>query len=122
MGKFVIQEHYARSHHFDFRLEKDGVLKSWAVPKGIPETEGMQRLAIQVDDHTLDFGDFEGTIPEGQYGAGEIKIWDRGVYDLIEWSAASITFELQGARISGSFKLTQFTSTEKHKWRFRKIS
>jgi len=121
MGQFVIQEHYARSYHFDFRLEKDGVFKSWAVPKGVPETEGARRLAIQVDDHALDFGDFEGTIPEGQYGAGKIIIWDKGIYAPIEWSANRITFKLQGSRINGSFRLTRFTGAENHKWLLKKI-
>ena len=74
-ARFVIQEHQARTHHFDFRLEKDGVFKSWAVPKGIPQEAGVRILAIQVDDHELPFGDFEGKIPAGQYGAGTVVIW-----------------------------------------------
>jgi DNA ligase D-like protein (predicted 3'-phosphoesterase) len=122
MGQFVIQEHYARSHHFDFRLEKDGVFKSWAVPKGVPLTEGTRRLAIQVDDHALDFGDFEGIIPEGQYGACKISIWDKGIYEPIEWLTNGITFKLQGSRINGLFRLTRFTDTENHKWLLKKIS
>lgn len=82
--RFVIQEHSARTLHFDFRLERDGVFKSWAIPKGLPERQGVRRLAIRVADHTLAFGDFEGTIPEGEYGAGNVEIWDRGTYELHE--------------------------------------
>lgn len=71
MQRFVIQEHHARTHHFDFRLERDEVFKSWAIPKGIPEAVGIKRLAVQVEDHTLAFGEFEGTIPQGEYGEAQ---------------------------------------------------
>jgi len=116
MLKFVIQEHHARSHHFDFRLEKDGVFKSWAVPKGIPTKQGIKRLAIQVDDHDLEFGHFEGTIPESVYGAGEIRIWDKGTYEQVEWSKTKITFILHGTRASGIFTMLRFTEPETQKW------
>jgi DNA ligase D-like protein (predicted 3'-phosphoesterase) len=121
MARFVVQEHFARSHHFDFRLEKDGVFKSWAIPKGVPEQIGISRLAIQVEDHALEFGEFEGTIAEGQYGAGKISIWDAGDYQVGEWSATLITFNLRGFRVNGSFELTRFTNAESHKWLFKKI-
>jgi DNA ligase D-like protein (predicted 3'-phosphoesterase) len=116
MPKFVIQEHDARTHHFDFRLEKDGVFKSWAVPKGIPVTPGIKRLAVQVEDHALEFGDFEGRIPEGEYGAGEIRVWDKGVYLLAEWSQERIVFTLRGARISDTFTMVRFSAPETQKW------
>jgi DNA ligase D-like protein (predicted 3'-phosphoesterase) len=116
MTRFVIQEHYARSHHFDFRLEKDGVFKSWAIPKGIPDLGGERRLAVQVDDHPLAFGGFERAIPKGQYGAGKIEIWDKGVYEASEWSENKIVFQLSGQRTHGEFKMIKFSDPNTAKW------
>lgn len=105
MKRFVVQEHHARHLHWDFRLEKDGVLKSWAVPKGVPEKKLIKRLAIQVEDHELDYIDFEGEIEEGEYGAGSVKIWDSGTYELESESVKTIVFDLKGKRLTGKYSL-----------------
>lgn len=116
MPRFVIQKHAARTLHYDFRLEKEGVFKSWVVPKGVPETVGVKRLAIQVDDHDLAFGEFEGVIPEGQYGAGKIEIWDCGTYRQREWTDNRISVDLKGARVTGVFVLDRFPSRGDDCW------
>lgn len=116
MSQFVIQEHHARTHHFDFRLEKDGVFKSWAIPKGIPDQPGVKRLAVQVEDHDLVFGDFEGQIPEGHYGAGQVKVWDHGQVAYEEWLPNRITFTLYGGRVHGRFHLIRFRRGGPQDW------
>jgi DNA ligase D-like protein (predicted 3'-phosphoesterase) len=115
-ARFVVQEHHARTHHYDFRLERDGVFKSWAVPKGIPEAVGVRRLAVQVPDHPLSWGSFEGTIPEGQYGAGTVAIWDEGTYELLEWTDEAIAFVLHGRRLRGAYSLVRFTRKGPRDW------
>ena len=115
-GRFVVQKHRARTLHYDFRLEKDGVFKSWAVPKGIPETVGVRRLAVQVPDHPLEYGSFEGTIPEGEYGAGTVEIWDEGTYDLLQWSDESIEFILHGHQVHGPYSLVRFQTKGPRDW------
>ena len=98
---FVIQKHAARRLHYDLRLEMDGVLKSWAVPKEPPKTAGVKRLAVQVEDHPIEYADFEGIIPEGYYGAGKVEIWDKGSYILKERTEDKIIFELNGEKLRG---------------------
>jgi bifunctional non-homologous end joining protein LigD len=103
---FVIQRHAARSLHYDFRLERDGVLASWAVPKGLPVEYGTRALAVHVEDHPLEYGSFEGEIPKGQYGAGTVEIWDRGTYDLLEEKRdGGLTVRLRGKRYEGVWTL-----------------
>lgn len=108
-GKFVVQEHDASHLHWDFRLEMGGVLKSWAVPKEPPTRPGVRRLAIQVEDHDLDYIDFEGVIPEGEYGAGTVEIWDRGIYALESRKPEKLVFELSGEKMRGRYVLLRFT-------------
>ena len=115
-SRFVVQKHRARSLHYDFRLERDGVFKSWAVPKSVPETIGPRRLAVQVPDHPLEYGSFEGIIPEGQYGAGTVEIWDEGTYDLLKWSDESIDFILHGQRFDGTYSLIRFQRKGPRDW------
>jgi len=113
---FVVQEHHARRLHYDLRLEKDGILKSWAIPKGIPEKTGEKRLAVHTEDHPYEYAKFEGTIPQGQYGAGTVKIWDNGTYTAKLWKEDMIEFTLNGQRLQGKFVLTKFKKTDEKNW------
>ena len=114
--RFVLHEHFTKHHHFDFRLEHDGVLKSWAVPKGIPENPGERRLAIETEEHPLDYIGFAGTIPEGEYGAGEVKIADHGNYDVLSWSTDRIEFVLHGEQFRGKCLLLRFKRAGEKEW------
>lgn len=104
---FVIQEHHASRLHWDFRLEKDGVLVSWAVPKGIPVDPKVNRLAVHVEDHPLEYAGFEGTIPKGEYGGGKVTLWDRGTYEVEKWSDREVMVVLHGKRAHGRYVLFQ---------------
>jgi bifunctional non-homologous end joining protein LigD len=121
MPRFVVQEHHATHLHWDFRLEHDGVLKSWAIPKGPSMNPVDKRLAIQVEEHSLEFGSFEGTIPAGQYGAGEVIIWDQGEYEVLAdmmsgLEAGSITFCLHGRKLTGLFSLVRLKKGTGREW------
>jgi len=117
MPRFVIQKHNASRLHYDFRLEMDGVLKSWAVPKEPPADENVKRLAVMVEDHALDYIDFEGEIPEGEYGAGTVEIWDHGEYELLDCRPGEkIVFSLSGNRLSGRYILVQMKGRGEKNW------
>ena len=113
---FVVQEHHSRRLHYDLRLEKDGVLKSWAVPKGIPASASEKRLAVETEDHPLGYASFEGTIPKGQYGAGTVEIWDKGVYEAKVWDEKMIEFTVQGKRMKGRYVLVRLKKAGEKSW------
>ncbi|MEP2776288.1 MAG: DNA ligase D [Luteolibacter sp.] len=125
-NSYVIQEHHARSHHFDFRLEMDGVLVSWAVPKAIPEETSEKRLAVHVEDHPLDYGSFEGEIPKGNYGAGKVAIWDAGEWHPLgtSWKKGfekgKLKFRLRGKRLDGTYLLARMG--EEPNWLLRRLA
>lgn len=115
----MVQRHDASRLHWDFRLELDGTLKSWAVPKEPPIRKGVRRLAVAVEDHELDYIDFEGTIPEGQYGAGTVELWDKGDFVIESRKPDKLVFELAGERMSGRYVLVRFTDEAKNWLLFR---
>ena len=115
-NSFVIQEHHSHKLHYDLRLERDGVLASWAVPKGVPLAVGEKHLAVAVEDHPLEYGTFEGEIPKGQYGAGTVTIWDSGTYETKHWDAEKIEFTLHGKRLDGPYVLVKFKRAGKNEW------
>ena len=115
---YVIQKHAASHLHFDLRLEMDGVLKSWAIPKEPPLESGVKRLAVQVEDHPLEYATFEGTIPEGEYGAGTVEIWDKGTYGLVDRKESKLVVNIGGQRLKGSYVLVRLRDTKN--WLFFK--
>lgn len=114
---YVIQEHHAKRLHWDLRLEINNVLKSWAIPKGPSNNPKEKRLAIETEDHPLEYAMFEGEIPKGNYGAGKVKIWDRGTFDLIEKTKDKIVVEIKGKKLKGKYVLLKF---KKNNWLFFK--
>ncbi len=104
-SRFVVQKHQATRLHYDFRLEMDGVLKSWAVPKGVPLEPGIKRLAVRVEDHPVEYIDFAGNIPDGEYGAGTVEIWDEGEYTLDGLKSDLIEITLAGEKLVGGYAL-----------------
>jgi bifunctional non-homologous end joining protein LigD len=104
---FMIHKHHARRLHYDLRLSRGGVLVSFAVPKGLPEEPGIRHLAVHVEDHPLEYASFSGTIPKGEYGAGEVRIFDEGTYEPLEWTDKKITLRLHGERLQGEYHLVQ---------------
>ncbi len=102
---FVIQEHHARRLHWDFRLERDGVLVSWALPKGVPDDPKTNHLAVHTEDHPLEYASFAGDIPPGEYGGGRVTIWDRGTYATEKWTDREVKIVLSGSRVSGRYVL-----------------
>jgi bifunctional non-homologous end joining protein LigD len=112
-NRFVIQEHHARALHWDFRLERDGVLVSWAVPKNLPVDPKTNHLAVHTEDHPLEYLDFAGDIPAGEYGGGNVTIWDRGTYECEKWSDREVMVVLSGSRVSGKYVLFKTGSRDR---------
>jgi len=107
---FVVQKHRASRLHYDFRLEIDGTLKSWAVPKGIPVARGEKRLAVHVEDHPVSYIDFEGVIPKGQYGGGTVMVWDIGTFEMLgpsDVDSGKLHFVLEGKKLKGEWRLVR---------------
>ncbi|MGH9509987.1 MAG: DNA polymerase ligase N-terminal domain-containing protein, partial [Terriglobales bacterium] len=122
-NRFYIQRHSARRLHYDLRLEMDGVLRSWAVPKGPTLDPAEKRLAVHVEDHPMEYGEFEGTIPEGNYGAGSVLLWDRGTYEWAgdkspaeQWQRGDLKFRLHGEKLMGEFALVRLKNSKKNEW------
>jgi bifunctional non-homologous end joining protein LigD len=122
--RFVIQKHAASHLHYDFRLEMHGVLKSWAVPKGPPTKEDEKRLAMATEDHPIEYLDFEGIIPKGQYGGGTVMVWDIGTYEPVEgnYYKGFLRVSLEGVKLKGEWTLQRLPSDEKAKWQLLKTA
>ncbi|HET6401165.1 MAG TPA: DNA polymerase ligase N-terminal domain-containing protein [Candidatus Kapabacteria bacterium] len=120
--RFVIHEHHATQLHFDLRLEAEGVLKSWAVPKGPSMNPNDKHLAVMVEDHPIEYGTFEGSIPEGEYGAGQVRIWDKGTYEEIgeplvdQIEQGKITIIFHGKKLRGEFHMVQMKGRGEKNW------
>ncbi|HBG81427.1 TPA: 3'-phosphoesterase [candidate division CPR2 bacterium] len=127
--RFVVQEHEATHHHFDFRLELPEdifenphdprgyiVLKSWAIPKYVPDKKGEKKLAVATEDHPVEYCDFEGTIPEGEYGAGIVKIWDKGSFEIISNEAKTLKVRLKGNKLNGDWVLINTRFSKENQW------
>ncbi len=112
---YVIHKHNATHLHYDLRLEHNGVLLSWAIPKEPPQEPGVKRLAIKVADHSLDYAEFEGQIPEGLYGAGKVEIWDKGTYKIIKFKNDEIIFDINAKKLNGIYCLVKFKDKSKNK-------
>ncbi len=117
---YVIQEHHAKRLHWDLRFEIDDTLKSWALPKTPPQKEGERRLAVAVDDHPIEYALFEGEIPAGNYGAGQVKIWDKGTFEIIEKEGKKLVVNIKGEKLEGRYCLLHFKPQEKN-WLFFKL-
>jgi bifunctional non-homologous end joining protein LigD len=117
---FVIQQHHARRLHWDVRLERDGVLVSWAVPKGLPPEPGTIRLAVHTEDHPLEYARFSGEIPKGEYGGGQMTIWDRGTYDTVKWTDREVDVVLHGERARGEFVFFRKDGANDKDWMVRR--
>jgi DNA ligase D-like protein (predicted 3'-phosphoesterase) len=104
---YMVHEHHSRSHHFDLRLEFGGVLQSWAVPKGLSTEPGVKRLAREVPDHALSYAPFEGEIPEGEYGAGKVEVWDRGTFTVKEEGPDKLVVDIAGQRVKGVYHMVR---------------
>jgi bifunctional non-homologous end joining protein LigD len=111
--RFVVHEHHATHLHFDFRLELGGALRSWAVPKGPSMNPAEKRLAVAVEDHPLSYIDFEGIIPKGMFGAGQVLVWDSGTFEILEETEDKIVFILHGRILKGEFSLVRFKGRDK---------
>lgn len=119
--RFVIQEHHATRLHWDFRLERDGVLVSWALPRGVPQDPDENRLAVHTEDHPLDYFDFEGEIPKGQYGGGKVTQWDAGTYETEKWEDAKVVVRLSGRRVEGRYSLFRTGGRDGRDWMIHRM-
>ena len=117
---YVIQEHHAKRLHWDLRFEIDDTLKSWALPKMPPQREGEKRLAVSVEDHPIEYALFEGVIPIGNYGAGQVSIWDRGTFEILEREEKKLVVDIKGDKLQGRYCLLHFKPHEKN-WLFFKL-